>query len=229
MKLLRIALTIVLLLAVAAGGAALFVYRNQDRLVKLMLARVDEATGLHISIAGSRLEFRSHLVVLLDGPQIFRDGLEVAHLKRVVAWVSYHNLIHQQGLPLRGLWLEEPALTVPADAVAGGAGAIPRLDAELRNSVAGAFAALSGVTRRLEIENAGVNLAGAGPLANAINLSAYHRRSHAERWYVRFAARWMAGVAAGVRVGGAVAFGRDRRLPADVILHGEVRGGEQAL
>ncbi len=228
-KLLRIAALLTALLVIIAGGLSLFVYRNQDRLVKLMLARVDAGTGLHIAIASSSLEFRSHLVVLLEEPRIFRGGIEVARLKRVVARVSYHNLIYRQGLPLRALRAEQPVLTVPADALAGGAAVIPRLDNELRKAVAEAFAALAGVTRRLEIDGATVSVAGAGPIAGAINLSAYHRRSHAERWYVRFGGDWMAGAAAGLRLGGAVTFGRDKRLPEDVILHGELRGGDQAL
>lgn len=228
-KLLRIAALLTVVLAFIAGGLSLVVYRNRDRLVKLMLARVDASTGLHIVIAGSSLELRSHLVVFLEEPRVFRNGIEVVRLKRVVAWVSYHNLIHTQGLPLRTLQAEQPVLTVPADALAGGAAAIPRLDKQLRKSVAGAFAALAGVTRQLEIDGATVSAAGAGPIAQAINLNAYHRRAHPERWYVRFDGNWMAGAAAGLRLGGAVAFGRDKRLPEDVILHGDLRGGDQVL
>jgi len=227
-KLLRITLLTALALVIIAGGLGVFLYRNQDRLVKLMLARVGDATGLNISIAASSLEFRSHLVLLLEEPRVYHDGIEVLRLKRVVAWVSYHNLIHRQGLPLRRLALEQPTLNLPPDALAGGAAAIPRLDAELRNSIAAGFAALAGVSQRLEIEDAAVNLVGGGPIAGAVNVVAYHRRAHAERWYVRFEGRWMKGGVTGVRLGGMVAYGRDRRLPADIILHGEIRGGEQA-
>jgi hypothetical protein len=227
-KLLRIAVLLTALLVIIAGGLSLLVYRNRDRLVRLMLARVDAATGTHIAIAGSSVELRSHLVVLLDQPRIFRDGVEVAHLKRLVAWVSYHNLIYSQGLPLRFLRAEQPVLTVPADMLAGGAAAIPRLDDQLRNSIAQAFAALSGVTRQLEIDDATVSVAGGGAIASAVTLRAYHRRAHAERWYVHFEGDWMAAPAAGLRLGGVVAFGRDRRFPEDVILHGELRGGDQA-
>jgi len=228
-KLLRIALLTVLTLVIIAGGFAVFLYRNQDQLVKLMLARVDDATGLHVSIAGSSLEFRSHLVLLLQAPEVYRDGIEVARFNRVIAWVSYHNLIRQQGLPLRRLRLEQAMLTAPANALAGGAAVIPRLDGELRQSIAAIFAALGGVTQRLEISDGTVKQAGAGALAEGINLTVYHRRSHANRWYLHFEGSWMAGKLAGVRVGGAIAYGRDRRLPQDIILHGELRGGDSAM
>jgi len=227
-KPLRIAALLTALLVIIAGGLSLLVYRNRDRLVRLTLARVDAATGTHIAIAGSSVELRSHLVVLLDQPRIFRDGVEVAHLKRLVAWVSYHNLIHSRGLPLRFLRAEQPVLTVPAEMLAGGAAAIPRLNDQLRKSIAQAFAMLSGVTRQLEIDDATVSVAGGRPIASAVTLRAYHRRAHAERWYVHFEGDWMAAPAAGLRLGGVVAFGRDRRLPEDVILHGELRGGDQA-
>jgi hypothetical protein len=228
-KLLRIALLIVLTLVIITGGFAAFLYRNQDRLVKLMLARVDDATGLHVSIASSSLQFRSHLVLLLEAPEVYRDGIEVARFNRVIASVSYHNLIRQQGLPLRRLRLEQATLTVPADALAGGAAAIPRLDAELRRSIAAAFAALGGVTQGLEISDATVKQAGVGPLAEEINLNVYHRRSHADRWYLRFEGNWTPRELASVRVGGAIAYGRDRRLPQDIILHGELRGGDSVV
>jgi AsmA-like C-terminal region len=228
-KLLRIAVLVTAVLVIIAGGLGLLIYRNQDRLVRLMLSRVDAGTGMHIEIAGSSLEFRSHLMVLLDEPRIFRDGVEVARLKRVTASVSYHNLIYKQGLPLRALRAEQPVLTLPPETLAGGATAIPRLDEELRKTVAQALAVLGGVTRQLDIVGGTVSTAGAGPIASAIDLRAYHRRYHAERWYIRFGGDWMAGAAAGVRLGGAVTFGPDKRFPQDVILHGELRGGEQAL
>lgn len=228
-KLLRIAALLIAVLVIIAGGLGFVIYRNRDRLVTLMLARVDASTGLHIAIAGSHLELRSHLVVMLDEPRIFRQGVEVARLQSVAAWLSYHNLIYSQGLPLHLLRAEQPVLTVPADELAGGAAAIPRLDDQLRTTVAGAFAALAGVTQRLEIDRATVSLAGTGPIADAITLSAYHRRSHAERWYIRFQGDWMAGAASGLQLGGAIAYGRDPRFPQDVILHGELRGGDQTL
>jgi len=227
-KLLRIAALLIAALVIIAGGLGLVVYHNRHRLVTLMLARVDSSTGLRIAIAGSHLELRSHLVVILDEPRIFRQGIEVARLRRVTAWLSYHNLIHAQGLPLHLLRVEQPILNVPADELAGGTAAIPRLDNQLRDTVAGAFAALAGVTQRLQIDGATVSLAGTGPIANAITLTAYHRRAHPERWYIHFKGDWVAGAAAGFELGGAIAYGRDPRFPQHVILHGDLRGGDQA-
>ncbi|MBF6567480.1 MAG: AsmA-like C-terminal region-containing protein [Candidatus Binataceae bacterium] len=225
MKALRIAALLLLVSVAMASGIAIFAYHNQDRIVKLVLARIGADTGLRISIVGSRLKLRSHLVVVLEQPRVLLQGIEVARLKRAVVMISYRNLIHHQGLPLYAVIADQPTVTLPPRALSTGSAPIPPFDSALPATIGNWFATLGVITRHLEVNAGNVVEQGTGPLAGGIELIAYHHRLHTHRWLVRFQGQWLSGPAAGVRASGAVAFGRRQRFPPEVILQGDLLAG----
>ncbi|MGH7905726.1 MAG: AsmA-like C-terminal domain-containing protein [Candidatus Binataceae bacterium] len=219
MKFVRVAaMALVLLVALAAALAGL-AYQNQARLVKLVLLRFEQRTGLHVVISGSRLAFRGHLILVFEHPRVFEDGREIASLDEIRAQVAYHALLHGAGLPLYALALDKLELRLPG-ASPNPASMIPRLENNSRDYLTRLFANLSAVTRRLSIHDGAVIIG--GPLARGLELRAYHAHSPSDQWFIHIRAEWMRAPLTGLRANGNLRFGADRRLPG-VILHGRIR------
>src|SRR5665213_1205772 len=108
MKVFRILIAILMVMVIVAGTAAIVAWRNQDRIVKLVLARVQAQTGYKIVPENFRLAFRSHLVVLLEKPHIYFNGAEVAKVDDLRAVIAFHTIFTSNGLPLYAVALDHP-------------------------------------------------------------------------------------------------------------------------
>src|ERR1700676_1830119 len=114
MRLVRVAAIALLSLAAMLLAGAAIVMHNQARVISLVLQHIQESSGYQIVASGAGLHFGPHLSVVLDHPSILRDGRESLRPERVSVYESYHGLIWNSGLPLRGLVIERPELRPPA-------------------------------------------------------------------------------------------------------------------
>src|SRR5579864_9672745 len=100
MRLLRLAGISLLILAVLVGGSAALIIFNQARIVVYVLASVRNRTGVDIIPRASSVHLGTHLIVVLDQPQVIAGGHEIVKLKSVKAIISYHSIFTATGLPL---------------------------------------------------------------------------------------------------------------------------------
>ncbi len=77
MRLVRIAALSALIVAVVLGGSAVLIAVNQSRIVGYVLASVRNRTGVDIIPRASSVHLGTHLVVVLDQPQVIANGHEV--------------------------------------------------------------------------------------------------------------------------------------------------------
>lgn len=188
MKVLRaaaIAVLFVCLLLAAAGAIAL---HNQARLITLVLDRVQQQTGFAVVAANARVRLRAHLNIILDQPSIRRDGRELMRSESVRVRVSYHALIWNNGLPLRGVIIVRPEVRLAAGSGAFSPDAVPRVDATFVRALAEAFRRFTGLVERVTIANGRLSDAAGNPLLEQFSLTATPRRRHARVWNIGFIA-----------------------------------------
>jgi len=113
MRLARIAALLgVLAIVLIAGSAALIAF-NQSRIVVYVLASVRNRTGVDIIPRSSSVHLGTHLIVVLDEPQVIANGHEIVKLKSLKAIISYHSIFTATGLPLYRLTANSPEITLP--------------------------------------------------------------------------------------------------------------------
>src|SRR5260221_6601318 len=112
MRLLRIAALSALILALLIGGSAVLIAFNQERIVVYVLASVRNRTGVDIIPRSSSVHLSTHLIVVLDQPQVIAGGHEIVKLKSLKAIISYHSIFTATGLPLFRLTATNPEITL---------------------------------------------------------------------------------------------------------------------
>jgi len=188
MKVLRlaaIALTIICLALAIAGAIAL---HNQARLIAMVLNRVQQRTGYELAAENARLRFGTHLNVIFEHPSIRRDGRELMRSERVRVLVSYHALVWNQGLPLRGLIIVRPDVRMPTGSGALDFRVLPRVDAPLVRALGEGFRRFTGLVERVTIADARLSDPAGTPLLEQFSLTATPRRRHARVWNIGFIA-----------------------------------------
>src|SRR5271170_3548083 len=115
MRLARIATLLGLLTVILLGGSAALILFNQSRIVVYVLASVRNRTGVDIIPRASSVHLGTHLIVILDEPQVIANGREIVKLKALRAIVSYHSIFTATGLPLFRLTATSPEITLPVD------------------------------------------------------------------------------------------------------------------
>src|ERR1700688_1395840 len=115
MRLARIAALLGLLTVILVAGSAALIVFNQSRIVVYVLASVRNRTGVEIIPRASSVHLGTHLMVILDEPEVIANGHEIVKLKTLRAIVSYHSIFTATGLPLYRLTATSPEITLSAD------------------------------------------------------------------------------------------------------------------
>src|SRR5258708_13794073 len=113
MRLARIAALLGFLTAVLVGVQGALIAFNQSRIVVYVLASVRNRTGVDIIPRSSSVHLGTHLIVVLDEPQVIANGHEIVKLKSLKAIISYHSIFTATGLPLYRLTPTSPETPLP--------------------------------------------------------------------------------------------------------------------
>ena len=187
MRLLRIAALSALILAVLIGGSAALIAANQARIVAYVLASVRNRTGVDIIPRASSVHLSTHLVVVLDHPQVIANGQEIVKLKSLRAIISYHSHFRQH---------RTSALSADRDPARHHAsGKLRRTRRRSHSRVPGrrrstrckdALHALSRICWRVEAVDATVRYADGTAVATHVGIVAYRTRRDPYRWLLGF-------------------------------------------
>jgi AsmA-like C-terminal region len=220
MKLLRLTAGGLLLLLVAIPAAILYVARNENQIVNLILAQVAKSTGPRIETSGARLGLGTRLVIVLEQPRVLVDSQERARLGIVRVVFSYWTLLHRSGLPLYTLVLERGTIVVerePHEAP------VPKSVASRLETLTHYLDSLASVSRRFDVID--ITLLGEDhrPLAEHVSAVAYrpHYRGGSWPWVVNFSAGTNQDLIAGAQFAGNMQLGLDGR-DANKLARGEV-------
>jgi AsmA-like protein len=225
MRPLRILIASLSLTIIVAGGTVAIALRNQAQLIGLVLYRIHAETGYNIVPSGARLAFRSHLVVLLEKPSIYLNGIEVARVADLRAVVRYHTIFNTNGLPLYMLALDHPQVRMPANLAGMTPHGFPKPDVEVATKLKWVLDSISDVAQRVEIVDASLKDVDGTPLVDHVTLTAYrqHRGPGAWPWMVTLDAGWKHAPFDGVVVAGKVRLGVASGIVSDMVASGALR------
>ncbi|MGC2493823.1 AsmA-like C-terminal domain-containing protein [Candidatus Binatus sp.] len=222
MRLLRIAALSAFILAVLIGGTAALIAVNQERIVAYVLASVRNRTGVDIIPRSSSVHLSTHLVVVLDQPQVIDNGHEIVKLKSLSAIVSYHSIFVSTGLPLYRLIAAQPDITLPITQTNTAAISVPRPGTPMIDAMQDSLHALSRICWRVEAVDATVRYADGTEVANHVGIVAYHTRSDPYRWLLGFSGALVGTPVSGARVSGKFSLGIGKNQPPGEFAHGAV-------
>ena len=222
MRLLRLAGISLLILAVLVGGSAALIIFNQARIVVYVLASVRNRTGVDIIPRASSVHLGTHLIVVLDQPQVIANGHEIVKLKSLRAIVSYHSLFTGTGLPLYRLTAISPDITLPVNSGNAATFPIPRPGTPTIDALQQAAHALSRICWRVETTDATVRYADGAEVANHVGIVAYHTRRDPFRWLLGFSGALLTSPVPGARLSGKFSLGIGRNSKPGEFGHGEI-------
>ncbi len=221
MRLLRIAAVLAAALLLILGGCALLAYLNQGRIVAYVLDGVQSRSGIRIEPRASHIELRSHLVVVLDHPQVFLPTGETITLSQIRAVVNYHLILAGQGLPLYTLQLDRPSIRL-----SGKAGPAPAAIAypkpELVRKVVFDLGRLALATKRIDVVGLSLADAAGHPLLERVGMLAFRTRREPRLWNVSFDSTVAYPSLAGTRLAATFQAGTGRSMPEHVVLKGHL-------
>ena len=222
MRLLRIAAISALIFAVLIGGTAALIAANQERIVAYVLASVRNRTGVDIIPRSSSVHLSTHLVVVLDQPQVIDNGHEIVKLKSLSAIVSYHSIFVSTGLPLYRLTATQPDITLPVTQTNTAAISVPRPGTPMIDAMQDSLHALSRICWRVEAVDATVRYADGTEVANHVGIVAYRTRRDPYRWLLGFSGALVGTPVSGSRVSGKFSLGIGKNQPPGEFAHGAV-------
>ncbi|MHB8384048.1 MAG: hypothetical protein ACYDC3_17100 [Candidatus Binataceae bacterium] len=222
MRILRLAATVLSAIVILLAAGAVVVYVNRARLVNATLAAVKNRTGLEIAAATSHVYLRDHLVIELDEPRVVSGSHELVKLSRVRATISYHALIFSRGMPLAGLTLDSPDITVPMSSTGFGSVPLPLPGAEAVQGLLIPLHDLGKVAWVIKITNATVRDSGGIAVLDRVGMVAYRKRWDSAVWHVSFDARVVREPLEGLRLAGHLRGGIGRETPAHQVASGKV-------
>jgi hypothetical protein len=224
MKFARILVASLMVLVILAGSAAVIAWHNQDRLIQLVLSRIQAQTGYNIVPARIRLALRSHLVVVLENPRVYLNGTEVAQVDDLRAVIGIHAIFSRNGLPLYALALDHPRVRIPASLAGVTPHGFPKPDVQVVDKLKAALDALSDVAQRIEIVDAKLDDVNGAPLIDQLTLTAYrqHRGVGQWPWMVNFDAAWKHAPFNGVAVSGRLRLGNSPGVASGMASTGRV-------
>ena len=222
MRLLRIAALSAFILAVLIGGSAVLIAVNQQRIVAYVLASVRNRTGVDIIPRASSVHLSTHLVVVLDHPQVIANGQEIVKLKSLSAIISYHSIFVSTGLPLYRLTAIQPDITLPVTQTNAASISFPRPGTPLIDALQDSLHALSRICWRVEAVDATVRYADGTKVANHVGIVAYHTRHDPYRWLLGFSGALVGTPVSGARVAGKFSLGIGRNQSPGEFAHGAV-------
>jgi AsmA-like C-terminal region len=222
MRLVRIAALSALILIIVVGGSAALILLNQARIVVYVLASVRNRTGVEIIPRSSSVQLGTHLIVVLDQPQVLQNGHEIVKLKSIRAIVSYHSIFIGTGLPLYRLTAASPEITLPVNATNVAAVPLPRPGTPTVDALQDALHALSRICWRVEAIDASVRYADGGDVANHVAIVAYRTRLEPFRWRLGFSGALLRSPVPGARLSGKFSLGIGKNSRPDEFAHGEL-------
>jgi hypothetical protein len=204
MRLLRFLLLGLVLIAAVCGLAARYAITNQTKLVQLALSEISEGTGFNVLVGSTKVSFRRHLVVVLQHPIILAGQRELMRLDAIRVIITYHSLLHSNGLPLYTIVLDHPDVHIPSAAIQAAAGGIPRIDAQAIATLKRGLDVLQGISSRVEVSDATVTNESGILLVDNVNATARqkHRRPGRWPWLLSFDAVWRQAPFGGARLAG---------------------------
>src|SRR5258708_25703817 len=208
MRLARIAALLGFLTAVLVGGSAALIAFNQSRIVVYVLASVRNRTGVDIIPRSSSVHLGTHLIVVLDEPQVIAGGHEIVKLKSLKAIISYHSIFTATGLPLYRLTATNPEITLPIASSEASAMPVPRPGPQAIDQINEVLHSLARIAWNVEALDATVRYADGTPLAEHVEVTAYRTRREPNRWRIGFAATMLAPSMSGAKESGREAAGR---------------------
>jgi AsmA-like C-terminal region len=222
MRLVRIAAFTALAVVIVIGGSAALIAFNQDRIVAYVLASVRTRTGVEIIPRASSVHLGTHLVVVLDQPQVLDNGHEIVKLKSIRALISYHRIFTGTGLPLYRLTATSPEITLPVTATNTPEIVLPRPGTPTIDALEEALQALSRICWRVEAVDAAVRYADGVDFANHVGIVAYRTRREPFRWRLGFSGALLEAPVPGAQVSGKFTLGQGENSRAGEFGHGEV-------
>jgi hypothetical protein len=229
MRLLRFLALGVVLAVLGCILALKYAIHNEKQLVQVVLARINQGTGLEIVPSAIRISLGHHFVVVLEHPRVLVGQREIMRLDAIRAIVAYHLLIWNNGLPLYSLVLDHPEVRIPADVERTGSNGIPHLDAQAIATLKWGLDGLANVTTRLEVNGAALTSADNVRLVDHLDTMAYrqHRRPGNWPWLLNFQANWQRAALAGAHLAGNVWLGGENN--ADTLAAGRIWFGQLGL
>jgi hypothetical protein len=222
MRLARIAALSALILIIVIGGSAALILLNQARIVVYVLASVRTRTGVEIIPRSSSVHLGTHLIVVLDQPQVVANGHEIVKLKSLRAIISYHSIFTGTGLPLYRLTAISPEITLPVNATNVAAVPLPRPGTPTIDALQDALHALSRICWRVETIDASVRYADGGNVANHVAIVAYRTRREPHRWRLGFSGGLLGSPVPGAGVSGKFSLGIGQNSRPGEFAHGEL-------
>ena len=222
MRLVRIAALSLLIVAIVIGGSAALIAFNQSRIVVYVLASIRNRTGVDIIPRASSVHLGTHLIVVLDQPQIIDNGREIVKLKSLRAIISYHSIFVSTGLPLYRLTAINPEIIMPVNAANAAAINIPRPGAPTIDALQDALHALARICWRVETTNATVRYADGVELADKVGIVAYRTHGEPFRWRIGFKGALHGLHVSGAQISGKISLGIGENSPAGEFAHGQV-------
>lgn len=186
MRFIRAAAIVLVVFCALAVGLAVVVIHNQNRLINAVLRHIEQRTGYRITAAGSHLHFGVHLNVVLDRPSVLHAGRELVNCEKIRVLVSYHALIWNSGLPLRGIVVSRPKIRVPASSGALKFNGLPRLDGVAVRTMDRELREFSGLAERVTISDARINDDSGALLLDDFSFTAVPRHRHSPVWSIGF-------------------------------------------
>ena len=222
MRLARIAALLGLLTVILVAGSAALIVFNQSRIVVYVLASVRNRTGVDIIPRASSVHLGTHLMVILDEPEVIANGHEIVKLKTLRAVVSYHSIFTATGLPLYRLTAISPEITLPADSSDVYSVPVPRPGPQTIGALNDVLRSLARIAWSVETSDATVRYSDGTPLADHVEITAHRTRREPNRWRIGFNASMLGAPVAGTRVSGQLVFGTSSKSPPGEFAHGQV-------
>ncbi|MGH7814796.1 MAG: AsmA-like C-terminal domain-containing protein [Candidatus Binataceae bacterium] len=224
-RIVRIAAVCLAIIAIAAGGFAGLIAMNRDRIVALVLMQVRDRTGLEITPRATSFRFRNHLIVVLDSPEIAFGGNRVARLHSLRAAIGYHSILFSSGLPLYSITASGAEVTLPASGASLGLISAPRPGPEAVAALRDMLLVLGRVAWRFEANGGKIDAANGAPIADRVELLAFHRHHGPTQWSGRFSAIMRAAPIVGANAAGHFSIDTAENPAANRIAHGEFEIG----
>src|ERR1017187_2346188 len=222
MRLVRIAALCALIVAVVLGASAALIIVNQSRIVGDVLASVRKRTGVDIIPRAISVHLGTHLIVVLDQPQVIANGHEIVKLKSLRAIISYHSIFVRSGLPLYRLTATSPEITLPVASSDAAAVPMPRPGAQTISALQDVLHALARIAWRVDTIDATVRYADGAELANHVGIVAY--RSHREPflWRLGFKGSVLGSPVSEAQISGKIVLGTGKHSRPGEFAHGQL-------
>ena len=222
MRLVRIAALCALIVAVILGASAVLIAFNQSRIVAYVLASVRNRTGVDIIPRASSVHLGTHLIVVLDQPQVIANGHEIVKLKSIRTLVSYHSIFVRSGLPLYRLTATSPEITLPVASADAAAVPMPRPGAQTISALQDVLHALARIAWRVDTIDATVRYADGAELVNHVGIVAYRTHREPSLWLLRFSGSVLGSPVSGAQISGKIALGAGKNLHPGEFAHGQL-------